>query len=846
MLDNAFPALIQNAALLLAMAFAYDLITNRYRLQKPGLLVQLSVGVGLGVLCIIIMLSSWRYVTGIVFDTRSVLLGVAGLFFGVVPVAVAMAMAVVFRLSLGGDAALTGVAVILASGTLGLVWHHYRGQKAVEFSWRELYLFGILVHVVMLALMFILPWATALQVLAQISLPVLTIYPLATALLGSLMVNRLRREDFSTQLQTSEERLRLALMAANQGLYDLNVQTGEAKVSPEYATMLGYDPAEFHETNAKWIERLHPDDHTPVAAAYRDYIAGKIPEYRVEFRQRTKAGEWKWILSLGKVVEYDAAGRPLRMLGTHTDITERKQTEVTLGESEQRFRSLLEDVPNIAVQGYDRQRRVVFWNTASETLYGFSREEALGRQLEELIIPPEMRHGVIGAVNNWLSQGIPIPAGELVLQGKGGRPVNVFSSHVMQINIHGEPEMYCIDIDITERKRNEKEREKLQAQLLQAQKMESIGRLAGGVAHDFNNMLQTILGYSDLSLAQVEETSPVHEGLLEIRKAALRSADLTRQLLAFARKQTVCPKILDLNDTVAGMLKMLQRLIGENIDLAWLPGHDLWPVKMDPSQLDQILANLAVNARDAIADTGKITIETENISRDAAYCADHPDCLPGEYVLLAVSDNGCGMDRETLAQIFEPFFTTKENGKGTGLGLATVYGIVKQNNGFVNVYSEPGQGTTFSIYLPCFASETVATETRPADESTGGTETVLLVEDEAALLHLGQTILQRLGYTVLPANTPMAALELAREHAGEIHLLITDVVMPEMNGRDLAQRLSSLRPAMQCLFMSGYTADVIAHHGVLDTGIHFIQKPFCMDDLARTIRETLKDNKTKP
>jgi len=414
------------------------------------------------------------------------------------------------------------------------------------------------------------------------------------------------------------------------------------------------------------------------------------------------------------------------------------------------------------------------------------------------------------------------------------------------MSIPGQEVMISTVWDVTDRKRNETEKEKLQAQLLQSQKMESVGRLAGGVAHDFNNMLQTILGYSDLSLAQVAATSPVHEGLLEIRKAAMRSADLTRQLLAFARKQTAIPKILDLNDTVAGMLKMLQRLIGENIELAWLPGHSLWPVKMDPSQLDQILANLAINARDAIADTGKITIETENALLDAAYCADHPDCLPGEYVLLVVSDNGCGMDRETLAQIFEPFFTTKEQGKGTGLGLATVYGIVKQNNGFVSVDSEPGQGTTFSIYLPSFASETVPEEASRQEEPAGGTETVLLVEDDAAILNLGKTILQRLGYTVLAANTPMMAIQLAQEHAGEIHLLITDVVMPEMNGRELVQRLSSCRPAMQCLYMSGYTADVIAHHGVLDPGIHFLQKPFSISDLALTIRKTLRDNKKNP
>ena len=842
MLDQAFPALIQNAALLLAMAFVYDVTTSRYRLKKPGLPVQLFIGMTLGVLGIIIMLSPWRYVPGIVFDTRSVLLGVSGLFFGVVPTAVAMAMTAAFRISQGGAAAWAGVAVILTTGTIGIAWRHHRSHPLKDISAQELYLFGLLIHLDMLAMMLTLPWPTAKQVLAQITLPVLTIYPLATALLGLLMVNRLRQEHNAAQLvaseqrmrlfferhaagmaitsptkgwlqvndelcrmfgyskeeltgltwaelthpddlqadldqfarllsgsideysmekrfihkngsvvwtdlsvgcvrfddgtvdyilallvditkrkkaqdelKTNEERLRLALAAANQGLYDLNVQTGEATVSPEYATMLGYDPADFHETNAKWIERLHPDDHEPVAAAYRDYIAGKISEYRVEFRQRTKPGDWKWILSLGKVVEYNPAGQPLRMLGTHTDITGRKQAE--------------------------------------------------------------------------------------------------------------------------------EEKQKLQAQLLQAQKMESVGRLAGGVAHDFNNMLQTILGYSDLSLAQVEATNPVHEGLLEIRKAAMRSADLTRQLLAFARKQTANPKIIDLNDTVSGMLKMLQRLIGEDIDLAWLPGHSLWPVKMDPSQLDQILANLAVNARDAIADTGKITIETENISLDTAYCTGHPDALPGKYVQLMVSDNGCGMDKETTAQIFEPFFTTKEQGKGTGLGLATVYGIVRQNNGFVNLYSEPGQGTTFSIYLPSFISETVpVAETSRTEEPLNGTETVLLVEDDAAILDLGMTVLQRLGYTVLAANTPNMAIQLAQEQEGEIHLLITDVIMPEMNGRELAQRLSSLRPTMQCLYMSGYTANVIAHHGVLDPGIHFIQKPFSIDALGRAVREALRDN----
>jgi CheY-like chemotaxis protein len=327
--------------------------------------------------------------------------------------------------------------------------------------------------------------------------------------------------------------------------------------------------------------------------------------------------------------------------------------------------------------------------------------------------------------------------------------------------------------------------------------------------------------------------------LQQIHKAAERSADLTRQLLAFARKQTVAPQVLDLNNTVEGMLRLLRRLIGEDIDLAWLPGRELWPVKMDHSQLDQILANLCVNARDAIAGVGKVTIETANTVFDAEYCARHAGFVPGDYVLLAVSDNGCGMDAETLSRIFEPFFTTKEVGQGTGLGLASVYGAVTQNNGLINTYSEPGQGTTFKIYLPRHTDIVVQATAEPQQAAARGSETVLLVEDEPMMLELTMSMLEQLGYTVLAARTPGEAMRLAREHSGSIDMLITDVVMPEMNGRDLAGNLLALYPGMKCLFMSGYTANVIAHHGVLDEGVHFLEKPFLMTDLAANIRKAL-------
>jgi signal transduction histidine kinase/DNA-binding response OmpR family regulator len=397
--------------------------------------------------------------------------------------------------------------------------------------------------------------------------------------------------------------------------------------------------------------------------------------------------------------------------------------------------------------------------------------------------------------------------------------------------------------DITGRKEAEVERVKLETQFQQAQKMEAVGRLAGGVAHDFNNMLQAILGNVDLALEGVPLGSPTDEGLREIRRCAERSADLTRQLLAFARRQTIAPKVLDLNATVESLLKMMRRLIGENIDLAWLPARDLGLVKVDPTQVDQILANLCVNARDAIGGVGKVTIETANAAFDAAYCVDHPGYMAGEYVRLKVSDNGCGMDQATKAQIFEPFFTTKGNGAGTGLGLATVYGIVKQNRGFINVYSEPDHGSTFTLYLP--RHEGQATAARTADvgvmpRSFG--ETVLLVEDEPAVVAIARMILERLGYTVLAASTPGEAIRLGETHVGEIYLLITDVVMPEMNGRDLNLRLLAIRPKLKCLFMSGYTADVLGHNGVLEAGVRFLQKPFSMGDLATKVRRTLDDS----
>ena len=832
MIANVFLALVQNAALLLAVAFVYDLTTSRYRLG-PGLLVQVAIGVMLGIFGCVLILSPWIYVPGIIFDTRSVLLGITGLFFGLVPTAAAMAITATFRLTLGGEAAWVGVAVILATGAIGIVWHRYRRQGLDEISWRELYLFGVLIHAVMLALMFILPRETALQVLARISLPVLLIYPLATSLLGMLMVNRLRRERDAEKLLVSQERMRLFFERQIVGMAIISAEKRWLQVNDEFCRMVGYSREEL--SGFTWTDFTHPDDLQVDSARFEQLLSGAIDEYSMEKRFLRKDGSFIWTeLSVGCVRCAD--GTVDCVLALLVDISERKRTEEAL----QMFRVLVENASD-AIGMSTPEGRHFYQNEAFTALFGEIGEEPPATLYVEKAVGKEVFRTVM-AGERW--------DGEVKMYARDRRVLSIFLRAYPNRDSTGRiVGLVGIHTDISERKRTEEEKERLQKQLLQAQKMESIGRLAGGVAHDFNNMLQTIMGYCDLSLRSLEPTSPLRENLQEISRAATRSADLTRQLLAFARQQTVVPKVLDLNDTVVGMLNMLQRLIGENIDLAWLPGHNLWKVKIDPSQLDQILANFAINARDAIGDTGRITIETENVRLDEAQCAGRPDCLPGDYVLLAVSDNGCGMDKETMGQVFEPFFTTKEQGKGTGLGLATVYGTVRQSNGFVSVYSEPGQGATFKIYLPRFADTTgPAAEDSRQEEPAGGTETVLLVEDEAAILNLGAMILGQLGYTVLTAGMPAEALRLAQEHPGDIHLLITDVVMPEMNGRELARQLSLGRPQMKCLYMSGYTADVIAHHGVLDAGIHFIQKPFSLNNMARAVRGALENAQvgTKP
>jgi two-component system cell cycle sensor histidine kinase/response regulator CckA len=520
---------------------------------------------------------------------------------------------------------------------------------------------------------------------------------------------------------------------------------------------------------------------------------------------------------------------PGRLCILFTDVTERKRAE----EERERLLSAIEQAGE-AIVITDSEGAIQYVNPAFERVTGYTRKEANGKN------PRILKSGKQDDLfyrNLWatISSGNTFQ-GRMVNKRKDRTLFTEDATITPVRDASGRIVSYvAVKHDITDQLR-------LTEQLQQAQKMESVGRLAGGVAHDYNNMLSVILGFTELAMDKLDPSERVYADLKEILRAAKRSAEITRQLLAFARKQTTEPKVLDLNQVVETMLKMLRRLIGEDIDLSWRPGNQLWPIKIDPSQLEQVMANLCVNARDAIVGVGKITLETSTITIDDAYCVDHAGFSPGEFALLAVSDDGCGMDRGTLDNIFEPFFTTKKAGQGTGLGLAMVYGIVKQSGGFINVYSEPGEGTTFRIYFPKHVGQTDKIKPEVAKEIiTSHGEMVLLVEDESATRKMGQKMLERLGYKVFAAGTPDEAIQLAADHSGEIHLLITDVVMPGMNGRDLANQLSTLYPGLKTLFMSGYTANVIAHRGVLEEGAQFIQKPFSLKDLGVKIREILDD-----
>jgi PAS domain S-box-containing protein len=601
-------------------------------------------------------------------------------------------------------------------------------------------------------------------------------------------------------------------------------------VSPAYEKIWGRSRESLYRAPASFIEAVVAEDR-PALFEHIDRIrAGGEPE-QCEYRIVRPDGSVRWILVKTGGVRNEE-GVIYRLAGVALDFTERKNAEEALRASEQRLRTLFETV-NLIVLALDAGGRVEYVNPFLLKLTGYAREEVFGADWIERFIPEAHRPNMRGVFRDTIEQLLHPHYQNPILTRTGEERLISWHNTVVR-DAQGRPTgTLSVGEDVTEHAQ-------LEAQLRQSQKMEAVGRLAGGVAHDFNNLLTVILGTADLMLFDTPATDPRHAELGEIRSAGERAAGLTRQLLALSRQQVLEVRVVDLNDLIQNVERLLRRVIGEDVHLRTLPGVGLGAVRADPGQIEQVILNLAINSRDAMPDGGTITIETANVELDETYAATHSPVEPGPYAMLAVSDTGIGMSAATRAQIFEPFFTTKPMGKGTGLGLATVHGIVNQSGGHIWVYSEPGQGTTFKIYLPR-VDETIdeATTVGARSERLAGTELILVVEDDDTVRAVTSRMLEARGYRVLLADAGAEALTLVEQDAGQISLLISDVVMPDMSGRELANRVAQIRPDMHVLFVSGYTDETIAYHGVLEQGVNFLQKPFTPDALARTVRRIL-------
>jgi two-component system cell cycle sensor histidine kinase/response regulator CckA len=638
------------------------------------------------------------------------------------------------------------------------------------------------------------------------------------------------RKQAEEALKESEKRF-AAARGVNDGLWDWNLKTNEVYFSPRWKSILGYEGGEITNDPDEWFSRVHPEDIDRVKADVSAHLEGVTSHFENEHRILHKDGTYRWMLSRGLVIQ-EKEEAPTRMAGSQIDITPLKQAEESLRLFEKAVETL-----QIGLTITDSKGKIIYSNPAEAAMHGYQVEELIGQDVRVMaprVIWNPMTTNQLLKRKSWRRESVNVRKDGSIF------PVQLMS--VVVPNVDGDPYGVITTCeDITDRKQAEEEVASLEEQLRQSQKIEAIGRLAGGIAHDFNNLLTVIKGYSELSLTELSKDDPVKENIEDIQRATERAGNLTRQLLAFSRRQILEMRVLDLNDLLRDLEKMLRRIINEDIEMVTLLADDLGKIKTDPGQIEQVVMNLVVNAKDAMPNGGKLIIETANVELEEEYIRTHIGVKPGTYVMLSVSDTGAGMSPEVRERIFEPFFTTKEVGKGTGLGLSTVYGIVNQSGGNIWVDSHLGQGTTFKIYLPKVddSIKTLRPSLAPAAGSHGF-ETILLVEDDGMVRTLARTILEKNGYNVLEAGNGVEALRVVQEHATEsIHLMVTDIIMPGMNGQKLAKHLVPLHPEMKILYMSGYTDTVIVHHSVLDPGANFLQKPFTPEVLASKVRQVL-------
>jgi two-component system, cell cycle sensor histidine kinase and response regulator CckA len=631
-------------------------------------------------------------------------------------------------------------------------------------------------------------------------------------------------------VKSTDERLRFVAKATTDVIWDWDIATNALVWNDSVETVFGHKQHQIYPEIQWWYDHLHPEDRDRVIAGVQTALKDGTTSWNDQYRYQRVDGTYANVVDRGYIAR-DHTGAALRVIGAMTDVTERTRSEAAI-----RFQAQLLNAVQQAVVATDPEGIVIFWNKFAENLYGWTAEEAVGGTIEELTPSPFLRdHGAEivergAAGESW--------TGEFLVQGKSGKAFPALLTTSPVLDEKGRVLGFVrVSIDLTERRN-------LEEQFRQSQKMDAVGRLAGGIAHDFNNLLTVIRLNTEIILDSFDASDPRSDDVKQIKSAAERASSLTRQLLAFSRKQILQPRVLDMNSVVGTVEPMLRRLIGEDITITSHCGARGYVVA-DPGQLEQILVNLVVNARDAMPQGGRISIETKNVELDENYTSEHAPVVAGRYVMLAVSDTGIGMNADTKEHAFDPFFTTKDPGKGTGLGLATVYGIVKQSGGYVWIYSEPAQGTALKLYFPeVSAAEAFGStpEYQPSIKTPNrGSETILLVEDEEAVRGLACRILERQGYRVISAQHGRDAMEIATKETGHIDLVLTDVVMPGMNGRGLVERLAGIRPSIKSLYMSGYTDDDIIRRGFIEPSKSFLQKPFTSEALLETVRKVLDE-----
>lgn len=819
--------LIFNLSLLVALSVVSGFI--EHRLPRHRLLGALMQGVLFGGAAVIGMLRPLDLGSGLIFDGRSVMVSLCALFYGPFAALLACVMTTVCRLWIGGVGTLMGLLVIFSSATIGLLARSRLKPEINPPSTGNLYLFGMSVHLVMIALTFVLPSDIALPTVMRIGFPVILLYPLTTILVGKILSDQVATMNFVADLQHANQHLDITLRSIGDGVISTNLKGHVVFMNPVAEMLTGWKNEEAHGKASDDIFRIinaktRKQIDNPVEKVLNK---GEIIELSNHILLLSRDGTERLIADSAAPIR-DSRNDINGVVLIFRDVTEDYRAREKLLESEVLFRNLFQQHAAVKMITDPDTGDIIEANEAAVNFYGWPIDELKKMKIQDIsVISSE------DVLIEMEKAGLQKHANYGLRHRKADgstRDVEVFSSPIVikRKNLH-----HSIIHDVTEHRR-------LEVQLRQAQKMESVGRLAGGVAHDFNNLLSVILGYSEMVLENLPKDYPYREPLAEIHNAGNRAKELTRQLLAFSRKQVLEMQTVDLNNVINDFEKLMRRIIGEDIELNLKLDLNSLPVKADPAQLEQVLMNLAVNARDAMPDGGKLTIETALVEIDHAFTEKKPEVIPGFYVMISLSDNGCGMDKYTLEQLFEPFFTTKDTDKGTGLGLATSYGIVRQHGGSIWVYSEPGRGSTFKIYLPLCDEKIINTMPPQKQHSmSSDSATVLVVEDDLTVRNLVVRILMGQGYHVIKSDNSEDAISKAKANNKPIHILLTDVIMPGMKGPEVYEKIRKYHPETKVLYMSGYTNSEIVLSGVLMEGVQFIQKPFTAKGLLEKLQQVI-------